>query len=78
MSKTSIACIIVAAIVAAALLVGTFSAGKNAGREQSQLDRLDGQVQSLFQSRGELEKRVDELEHWRNHWGQGQRGATAQ
>ncbi|MDE2102007.1 MAG: hypothetical protein KGL39_32475 [Patescibacteria group bacterium] len=57
--------IVAALIVAWAIWTG----GKSAGREETTLDRLDKQVQSLFETRGQLEKRVDELEHWRNRWG---------
>lgn len=77
-AKSALLCI--AAVIALAVVgLGLFSAGKSAGREQSQLDRMDGQLQSLFQSRQDLEKRIDELERWRNHWGGGgAAGATPQ
>lgn len=69
MSRATIAAILVGGILAAAAFFGAFNAGKNAGREQSHLDRLDVQVQSLSEARAQVDKRLDELERWRNRFG---------
>lgn len=69
MNKTTIAAILIGGILAAAAFFGAFSAGQKAGREQSHLDRLDVQVQSLSEARANVEKRLDEIERWKNRFG---------
>ena len=77
MSKTDIAAVVVGIVTGVALPLASFSAGHRAGREQSHLDRLDAKVQTLSEASADVQKRLDELEHWRGRFGK-QPGAAPQ